>query len=496
MDKYLLSIDGGLTKIKAVLFNLDGTLVNSESTENEIIDRGDFSEIDMGLLWEKTAKIINNLIKKIKINAKQIVSVGCSGHGGGLYLIGRDGEPVRKAISSMDSRTNDLIERWNKDGLNTYSKTFTHRWSGQAIPLLYWLKENEKENYKKINKILWMKDWINYRLTSKFSTDYTDASNAGLINLLTKNYDLELYSEYGLKNLEEKLPKLNESKNLIGFVTSNASRETGLEPGTPVISGLIDLVACALGSGVYDENLYSIISGTWSINTGVCNNLLQTENIMSCFLYADINKFLAMEASPTSAVNLEWFLRTILGYFNNGIDDIKKVYQKVDNGVSRIKEVDPELFYFPFIYKSKLTTKMGGGFYGLKASHNIYNLLQSLFEGVIYAHSIHINNLKLGGVKRQKAVLSGGASNSKIWCQMFADILNMEILTTEVSEAGALGTAICSAIGAGVYKNFKTAIDKIVKIKSEYSPNIAKNSIYAEKMDKFSKLIKIYNEFF
>jgi L-xylulokinase len=491
-NKYMLCIDNGLSVGKAALIDETGNIAGISSFKNEVLNDGCFSEIDMELFYKKTANTVKELIKNTDINASQIISVANSGHGAGVYPVDSSGNPVRNAITSMDSRGERLIAKWEKEGIDNL-KTYTNMWNGQAIPLLYWLKENERKNYDRIAKILLCKDWIKFKLTGKYSTDYTDASTAGVINLNIKNYDRDLYKLYGIEEIFEKLPGLNKSEEIIGHVTAAAAAETGLNEGTPVTGGIVDFVACLLGSGLYDGSAYSIVSGTWSINSVVKSKLSASPEIMGTLLFPDNKSFLAMDTSPTSAVNLEWFLSDILE--NLGLKpDRKQVYKRIDEEIEKLNVNESNIFYYPFIYRSKLSKKMEGAIIGFNASHNVYNFIYAIYEGVVFAHLMHINNLKAGGINCERAVISGGATNSNLWCQIFSDILNMEVITTSTKEVGVLGLAIVQAVGMGIYKNLKEAIDNMVSIKSVYKPDALKNSLYMKRFKEFERIMQLLDK--
>jgi L-xylulokinase len=490
-NKYMLCIDNGLSVGKAALVDPVGNIASVSSFKNEIINEACFSEIDMELFYKKTTDAVKNLILKTGVNPSDIIAVGNSGHGSGIYLIDENGNPVRKAITSMDARGESLIAQWEMEGIDSYSRTYTNMWNGQAIPLLYWLKENERKNYDRIAKILFCKDWIKFKLTGKCSTDYTDASNAGLINLTTRDYDAGLYKQFGMEEIYERLPKLNKSEEVIGYITKTAAAETGLNEGTPVISGLVDFIACLLGSGIHDGSAYSVVSGTWGINSAIKNNLVVSPDIMQMVLFPDNNSFLAMGTSPNSAVNLEWFISEILEKIGVVNMDRQQIYKKIDEEIANINISESGVFYFPFIYRSKLSKKMEGVFYGFNASHNIYNLIYAIYEGVVFSHLMHINNLRKGGIDCETAVLSGGASNSSLWCQIFADILNIEVKTTSTREVGILGLAIYQALGLGLYENLKESIDKMVTVKSIYKPDTQKNSIYMKRFGEFERIMQL-----
>ncbi len=155
---------------------------------------------------------------------------------------------------------------------------------------------------------------------------------------------------------------------------------------------------------------------------------------------------------------------------------------------------ESDIFYYPFIYRSKLSKKMEGAIIGFNASHNVYNLIYSIYEGVVFAHLMHINNLKTGGINCNKAVISGGATNSSLWCQIFSDILNMEVVTTSTKEVGVLGLAIGQAVGMGIYKDLKEAIGNMVSIKSVYKPDPVKNSLYMKKFKEFERIMQLLDK--
>jgi L-xylulokinase len=394
----------------------------------------------------------------------------------------------------MDARSGDLIEKWQEKGMDYYSKTYTNMWNGQVIPLLFWLKENEKENFKKIYKILFCKDWIKFNLTGEYSTDYTDASNGGLIDLNNGQLNLELFSSYGIDELPDLIPKISKTKETIGYVTENAAARTGLKKGTPVVSGMVDFIACLIGSGLYDESAYSVVSGTWGINMAIRSSLSNTPDIMSTVITPDNDNYIAMEASPNSAVNLEWFLSEVLSKTGSASPDRAKLYEKINIEIEKKDISESGLFYFPFIYKSKLTKKMDGMFYGFNASHDVYDLIRAIYEGVVFSHLMHINNMQTGGINRKKVILSGGATNSDAWCQIFSDILNMEVVVTYGKELGILGLGVYQAVNQKVYKDLEEAISNMVKVKSVYKPNAERHAIYKKRFTEFKRIMKLLDK--
>lgn len=489
MDKYLLSVDNGLTTTKAVLFTRDGKEVASCYVNTVIESKGDCAEVDMELQWSNTAKVIAACIAKSGVDPSDIIGVGNSGHGAGLYCLDEDNKPVRKAVSSMDARANTLIDDWKREGRSPYHRIWQNFWSGQAIPILSWLKGNEPQSYKRIKSVLMVKDWIVFRLTGSVGIEFTDASNSGLINPMGKTIDKELLEQFGLGEVYDKIPQLRRTTHIAGYITKEAGAETGLKAGTPVMGGIFDCIACALGSGVYDHDKYSIIAGTWNINSGIQDDLINPSETIKCSLYADIDRYFYVESSATSAVNLSWFMDNIIrGFLPSDLTD-HELHRIIGEKIAEIDPAESDIIYLPFLYKSHLAN-MEGAFLGLKPEYTVFNMLRGVFEGVAFAHRMHIENLISGGIKRECAVLSGGASKSAVWSQLFADVLNMEIATTEASEAGALGTAACTAVALGVYRDLGEAIASMVRVKKHFYPDSRKKEIYDKKYDSFINIIK------
>jgi L-xylulokinase len=488
MEKYLLSIDNGLTATKAVLFHINGRQIASSLDKTTVIDRGVFSEIDMDQQWATTARCIRNVIEKAGINPSQIAAIGGSGHGAGLYLLDQENKPLGMAATSMDSRSSGIVKEWQERNISAYDLTLHPVWAGQAVPILRWLKDNDPDRYNHIHKILSVKDWIKFRLTGCITCEYTDASNSGLINLKTRSYDKEILNLFGIEEMMERLAPLSGSAEIIGYVTDESAAQTGLAAGTPVTAGLFDVVSCALGSGVFNNSAYSLIAGTWNINSGIEERIVECQPDTKCSLFADEIHYIYVESSATSAVNLEWFLDNLVFGFGNTVTDKGKLYQTIDKGIAKLQPEEPGIIYSPFLYSSYLAKGVHAGFYGIRAEHTVFSLLRAVFEGVAFAHKMHVENLKKGGIVRDKAVLSGGASNSGVWCQIFADILNLEVMTTETSQAGALGTAVNSAAAIGLYHDYEDAVTKMVKKARTYYPG-ENAGIYQLKYEAFKELI-------
>ena len=282
-------------------------------------------------------------------------------------------------------------------------------------------------------------------------------SGCGLLRMPDCTYDDALLALYGLEDAREKLPRLIGPSDVAGRVTARAA--CGLAEGTPVSGGLIDVVSSALGSGVSRPGQASIILGTWSINQVLSEEPLVDPDMFMVVGFGP-GRYANIEASATSAANLEWYVRELVGRGGHATGRFEFADRRVA-GVSP-KRDDP--YFHPFLFGSAQGAEFRAGFYGLAARHGEGHLLRALFEGVVFEHRRHVEVLAGAGITIERAVLSGGGSRSPHWPQMMADTLSVPIAVAECREAGALGAAIGAGVAAGLFADFDAGVTAMTRV--------------------------------
>lgn len=491
--KYLLGIDNGGTFVKAALFDENGNQIASAGLPtNLVIPKPGYNERDMEELWKVNTQVIKSTLDKSGIDPIDIAGVSFSGHGKGLYAIDKNGKPAYSGIPSTDTRAWKQVEQWKKDGTaeKVFQKTFQDILPSQPVSLLAWLKENEPLAFKNIHNIFSVKDYIRYRLTGEAFAEYTDFSGANLINLTTKEYDLELLKLFGIEGIFDKLPPLKHSAELCGYVTEKASEETGLMKGTPVAAGMFDINACGIASGLGDPSKLSMIAGTWSINEYIQENPIVDGSIDLNSMYCIPGYYLIEESSPTSAGNLEWFINTLLPERKqNAKAEGKNIYGDVDSWVEEIQPTDSNLVFLPFLNGSNEDTLAKGTLLGMTMYHNRKHIVRAVFEGVVFSHLTHLKKLLVNREQPESIQLSGGVTNSDVWIQIFADALQIPIDVVADKEQGAQGAAMAAGIAVGIYKDYADAIDRCVKINKTVQPRSEYAKIYNEKYTRYRAVI-------
>ncbi|MBL0372174.1 carbohydrate kinase [Rhizobium sp. KVB221] len=478
MGKYLLGLDAGNTVIKAVIFDLGGRELAYVAEEGHSrMPKPGHVERGLGELWANAQTVIRACIEKSGIAADEIAAIGCAGHGNGLYALDKAGEPLI-AIQSLDTRASQLADELEAAGVGDIAYPICQQrpWPSQTPTLLAWLKRHDPEQFARIGTVLLCKDFITNRLTGERISEVSDMIGCGLLNVVERRYDQRLMEAYGLGDCMDLLPRLVESDEIAGRVTQTAAALTGLAAGTPVVGGLFDVIASAVGSGVTRTGAASIIAGTWSINQVITDRPeLEAPIFMSSSF--DRTRYMAMENSATSAANLEWMVREFFADCEEGVSPF-------DLCCELAASVEPQLaapFYHPFLYGAQTDGNARAGFHGVAGWHTKAHLMRAVLEGVVFGHRWHIEKLRAAGVRFDEAVLSGGGSRSKVWPQIFTDVLGVPVSIARSKETGALGAAIAAGTGVGLFRDFAEGAASMVTVERHYTPNPALADLYEQR---------------
>lgn len=485
--KYLLGLDAGSTVIKAVIFDLEGCQIAMHALDGQSSTPSPgHVERDLDALWANVGEVIKTSISKAGIAAEEIAAVGCAGHGNGLYLLDRSGRPL-VGVPSLDVRAADLATKLDqKSGARLHALCLQRPWPSQTPTVLAWFKQNRPDIYQRAGRVLLCKDYIGYCLTGEHVSEISDMSACGLLRMPECTYDDELLELYGISDARDLLPRLIDPCDIAGVVTPQAAAVTGLAAGTPVIGGYFDAVASAIGSGVVRNGEASIVAGSWSVNQVFSEAPVVDPSVFLVSTFGP-NRFVNMEASATSAANLEWYVREFIERGQLHDDPFGFCNDKIAALTPRAD--DP--FFHPFLYGSGQGAEYRAGYYGLAGWHGEGHLLRALFEGVVFEHRRHIEVLRSAGVSFDRAVLSGGGSRSPIWPQMFADSLGVPIAVAEGQETGALGAAIAT----GHITDYEQGVARMTRVKQVFEPQTAHAILYQDRFETYLSLTETMRGF-
>ncbi|OOF67323.1 FGGY-family carbohydrate kinase [Rodentibacter caecimuris] len=433
---YFLGIDCGGTFIKSAIFDENGKMYGCVRESVAVIsDQAGYAERDMAQLWKKCASVIRQTIIQSGIAASEIRAVGISAQGKGVFLLDEQKQPLGRAILSSDQRSLEIVKQWQQVGIpkKLYPLTRQTLWTGHPVSILRWLKENEPLRYTKIGTVLMSHDYLRFCLTGKLHCEETNISESNLYNMQMKQYDPKLAQWLGIQEISNKLPPIIRSNAVAGYVTEQAAKLSGLVEGTPVVGGLFDVVSTALCAGLDDERKLNVVLGTWSVVSGITDRIDGNQALSFVYgRYVEPQKWIVHEASPTSAGNLEWFLKQWQSLS----------YKEINQGIAELPPAGSSVLFVPFLYGSNARLGMKAGFYGLQAHHTQYHLLQAIYEGVLFSLMHHLERMLKRFPKTECLRVTGGAAKSVVWMQMLADLTGLSIEILQIEESGCLGAAL------------------------------------------------------
>ena len=497
MPRYLLGVDNGATVSKAALFSLSGEEIAAAARKTETLcpQAGHF-ERDMARMWTETAEAIREVLVEGDVDAADVACVAATGHGNGLYLLDKQGRPLRNAIISTDSRAKEYVTRWREQGVDetVLPLTMQSLWPGQPNALLAWLRDHEPDVMKRAGWVLMAKDYTRFRLTGQIHAELTDMSGTSLMSVRDGEYDLAVLDAFRLADMRDLLPPIIRPEAICGAVTAEAAAETGLKEGTPVAGGMFDIDACALASGIVDERKMSLIAGTWGNNQYVSKTPLVDRDLFMTSRYVIPDHYLMLEGSPTSVSNFEWFVTQFFEAERTAAEARgSSVYDLCNDLVGQTKPQDADIIFLPFLFGSNANADAKACLIGLDASHTRGHVLRAIYEGVVFAHRMHLLRLlKFRGVP-ETIQFTGGAARSEVWVQIFADSFQIPMAIPAGTELGALGAAICAAVASGCHPSYEAAVEAMVHIARVQDPNPAMASVYAVKYDRYRKAAAVVN---
>lgn len=469
--RFLLGIDAGLTVTKSVVFDEHGRQLGTSSRRVGSSSPAPYRvERDQEELWRAVSETVREVLASTGIDPAGIAAIGVTAHGDGIYLVDDDARPVAPGVLSLDTRARAIVDRWEHDGTSdaALERSGQRPFTSTPAALLAWFSEHEPETLAAASFALPCKDVIKARLTGVIATDRTEAS-LSFVDYRTQRYDRGLLEMYGIPDAWRLLAPVVDSAGISGRVTVEAAAALGLVAGTPVAAGAHDVDCSAIGSGAVAPDQFSLIAGTYSINQAIASApVVDGRWCARNFVVPGV--WMHQAVSPSSATNMEWFVREICRTTGLEVPPGGDAFEFVEREIAAIEDDSSDVLYLPFLYGSPLPSDASGAFLGLRGWHRRGHLLRAVMEGVVYNHVWHVDDL-LSGFEPSSIHLTGGATNSARWCQMFADALGREIRVALTPEAGALGVCLLAGIAGGVYADLDDAIRRAGGDQLVFSPD-------------------------
>lgn len=471
-----LGIDLGTSGVKILLLTKEGRVIKTVTKGYKLlIPRPGWTEQDPNAWFEQT---IRGLCEIVKGYESEIKAISFSGQMHGMVLLDNNNNVIRNAILWNDQRTIKEVDYLNNEiGIDKLiEETGNIAITGLTAPKILWVRNNEPENFKQIDKIMLPKDYLAFKLSNVFATDYSDASGTLYLDVKRKEYSTYMLNVLGIK--ETNLPKLFESYDVIGNLNEEIKNLLAIKHDVKIVIGGSDQSVGAIGVGIVDEGKINISLGTSGVVFTAMNEFKDDkETNMQVYAHGN-NNFHMMGVMLNAAGALKWWTEGIFGnrdydsYFDEIID----------------LPVEDNLYFLPYLSGERAPVnnpEARGMFTGLRIEHKKKNMDLAVVEGISFNLRMIYENIAKKGVNVQSSRVTGGGAKSEIWVQMLANIFNMELETIEIEEGPALGAAILAMVGDGLYPNLTSASEKIIKVKKTFKPNEIIANLYENKYQNY-----------
>ena len=507
---YILAVDLGTSGCKSALISISGQVIAWEFQEVplQVLPNGG-AEQNPQDWWQAFLSTSKKLIEKGLVPLEEIIAVCCSTQGEGTVAVDRDGNALMNCILWMDMRGAAHLKKVTQGLLNVsgYDPLKLVRWirlTGGAPSLtgkdpaahMLFIREIYPEVYQKTYKFLNVLDYMNMRLTGRFVA----TPDSILTSWVTDNrdsahvvYDQGLLSGCGIS--ADKFPEIVPCTSVIGELKSEVARLLGLKDGIKVIAGAIDTTSAAIGSGAvadYEAHLCIGTSSWMAAHLPVKKTDLSTS--MASVPCAIAGKFLMIIMQTTAGGNLT-FLRDKILYHKDELlreEQAPDVYQILDRIAAKVPAGSNGLIYTPWIFGERSPVEdrsVRAAILNLSLENSREDIIRAFLEGVaLNTRWLLGPSEKFLGRKLSALNIVGGGAKSDIWCQIFADVLNMTIRQVcDPIQVNARGAAFIAAVGLGCL-NFGEVAQQ-VQIQATYQPNPQNKAVY-DKL--FSEFVRFY----
>ena len=424
--------------------------------------------------WEAARQAIHGLLREAGISGKEIRGVGLSGQMHGLVLLDDADQVIRPALIWCDQRSQQQVDWINRTAGKdlVLRSTANPVLTGFTLPKLLWVRDHEPLHFARVRRLLLPKDYIRFQLTGQFASDVSDASGTALFDVLRRSWSIELADKIGLD--PGILPRVYESSDITGTVTAEAARQTGLEPGTPVVAGAGDQAASAVGNGIVTPGVVSCTLGTSGVVFAHSEKpAYDLAGRVHTFCHAVQGAWHVMGVTQGAGLSLQWFRNQFAP--GAGYDSLTAEAALAPAG-------SQGLYWLPYLMGERtphLDAAARGGWIGLTARHTRADMIRSLLEGVSFSQKDCLDIIEGMGVQVESVRVSGGGARSAFWRQMLANVFAKRVVTLETQEGSAYGAALLALVGAGVYSSVPEVCRAVIHEVDSVSPQPEAAQVYA-----------------
>jgi len=491
-ESYILGIDLATTSTKCIILTSEGRVIAESSVPNITFQpNAIWSEQDPNQWWASCINIIKAALDKALVSPREIKVVGVTGQMCTLVLLDKDNQVLRPAILWNDRRSQSECEEMlsMSDEVDWQNITGSLPSPGMTAPKIIWVKKHEPEVFNNVRKILLPKDFIRYCLTGKINTEKSDASGTSLFDINNEDWSQVVINSLGIS--PEFLPPIANGLDIVGTISTTASKITGIPYGTPVIAGGSDQATQAVGIGLIEPRMTGVILGTsGNIFTTIAHPIIDTKSRVRLYSHCIPGLWYLLGITISAGESLRWWCEN----FNSaekivadslGVDE----YRLINDEAARIPPGCECLIFLPYLSGVRtphLDPSARAAFVGITANHTRATFSRSVMEGVAFSLRDSLETMYELGIKVGDTLYaSGGGTKSKLWREIISNVLQKKLLISPIAQGAALGVALMAGTAIKLWPDLATAHEQTANCSEQISPT-------PELVEKYSNLYTIY----
>lgn len=451
---YLMSVDIGTSVSKVVVF--DDQFHQIAKAQDEIDTRypqPHFFEQDPAQWWTNVQREIREIVETL--DPRHIKGVGVCAQMHAPIFVDSAGTPLTPCLNWPDLRTVAETEE-----IQSATGVFQPFYTATAPKILWLLRQNPRVIHETF-RILLPKDFIRMKLSQTFCTDLNDARGTGMFDDDEGGWVRSIVDYLDLD--PSILPELRPSEEIVGAVTQDAAVETGLEKGTPVITGSSDNLGRALDRTAASANDLLIYLGTGAMIEYISESGAKPKGTFRSIL-------------GVAGTGPQWFKNTF-GFADEVTAQEKGVdtYQILDSDAAELAPGAGGLLFLPHLMgerafggrtrsePSNFNPWARGVVFGLCLGHTRKHVFRAILEGAAYHLYLCWERIqKLNpGIEAGRIVATGGGAKSRLWRRILADLFELPVYLPKETETGSLAIASLIRVGLGMSTSFEEAIGQI-----------------------------------
>lgn len=510
-ESLILAVDLGTSGMKVALITISGKVVGWESELVRLIITPDGgAEQSPEEWWQAFLSAAGRLLEREKDAGQNVIAVCCSTQGEGTIAVDPSGKALRNAILWMDMRGATFLQKQisgpiNMAGADLFKLLRFVRLTGgmpsmtgkdPAAHMLF-IRDTMPDVYARTYKFLNVLDYMNLRLTGEFVASFDSIVTSWVTdnrNPDTVQYDDSLIQSLGIDRA--KLPDVVSCSTVIGCLCHEVGDALGLPPDVKVVAGAIDNTAAAIGAGAVKDYLPHLYIGTSSwIAAHVPFKKTDLLSNLASIPCAVPGRYLLTALQATAGGNLAYLRDNILYHKDELLQEaeVPDIFKVLDQIAQRVPAGSNGVMYTPWIWGERAPVEdrtLRAGLYNLSLHNTREDVIRAFLEGIAFNTRWLLSPVERFIKQKVHTIhIVGGGAQSDVWCQIFADVMGVEIKQVQDPiYANARGAAWVAAVGLGEIEF--DDVSELVRFKQIYQPQLQHRALYDEKFEVFMRIYK------